>query len=117
MPAFSLTDAAFEGFRLTREQPRVVAVWALLYGLMSLFTALVMVVSAIGPQFADLRAATQGVTPADPAETMRRSRALAPFIMIMLPLVLVFWSVLTCAVYRAILQPQARGPGRLRLGG
>ena len=116
MPAFSLTDAAFEGFRLTREQPRVVGAWALLYGLMSLLTALVMV-STIGPQFGALRAAAQGMMPTDPAEAVRQSRVLAPFLMLMLPLVLVFWSVLTCAVYRAILQPQAGGFGRLRIGG
>ena len=115
MPAFSPTDAAFEGFRLTREQPRVVAAWAALYALMSLITAVVMV-TTIGPEFATLRATAEGAIPSDPAEAARQSRVLAPFLLIMLPLVLVFWSVLTCAVYRAILQPEERGFGRIRFG-
>jgi hypothetical protein len=48
MPAFSLTDAAFEGFRLTREKPRVVGAWALLYALMSVVTGVLMIFT-IGP--------------------------------------------------------------------
>jgi len=115
MPAFSLTDAAFEGFRLTRERPRVVAAWAALYAVMSLVSAVLMV-STIGPESATLRATAQGVIPSDPAEAARQSRIVAPFLMIMLPLILVFWSVLTSAVYRAILQPEETGFGRLRFG-
>jgi len=115
MPIFSLTDAAFEGFRLTRERPRVVAAWATLYALMSLVTAVVMV-TTIGPESATLRATAQGAIPSDPAEATRQSRILAPFLMIMLPLVLVFWSVLTSAVYRAILKPGEGGFGRIRFG-
>ena len=115
MPAFSLTDAAFEGFRLTRERPRVVAAWALLYALMSLITAVVMV-STIGPEFATLRAA-QSSGPADPAVAMEQLRKLSPFFVTIFPFVLVFWSVLTCAVYRAVLRPELAGFGRLRFGG
>jgi len=115
MPAFSLTDAAFEGFRLTRERPRVVAAWAALYALMSLVSAVLMV-TTIGPASATLGATAQGVIPSDPAEAARQSRILAPMLMIMLPLVLVFWSVLTSAIYRAILQPEQGGFGRIRLG-
>jgi hypothetical protein len=120
MPAFSLTDAAFEGFRLTREQPRVVGAWvgwALLYGLISVLTALIMA-PTIGSEFTALRAtAVQGAMSTGSAEAVRQSRALAPFLMIMLPVVLVFWSVFICAVYRAILRPKAAGFGRFRLGG
>ncbi|HEX4181879.1 MAG TPA: hypothetical protein VHY34_01325 [Caulobacteraceae bacterium] len=116
MPPFSLTDAAFEGFRLTRERPRVVAAWALLYALMSLITAVVMV-STIGPQFDTLRAAAQSSGPTDPAEAVERFRKLAPFLMSILPFVVVFWSMLTCAVYRAVLRPADRGFGLIRLGG
>jgi hypothetical protein len=47
---------------------------------------------------------------------MRQFRVLAPFFMIVAPLVLIFWSVLTCAVYRAILRPREGGFGRLRFG-
>ena len=115
MPAFSPTDAAFEGFRLTREQPRVVAAWAALYAVMGLATALVMI-STIGPQFATLQAAAQGSGPSNTAEALERFRKLEPFYAIILPLVLVFWSVMTCAVYRAVLRPEEGGVGRLRFG-
>jgi hypothetical protein len=115
MPAFSLTDAAFEGFRLTRERPRVVAAWAALYALMSVVTAVVMV-TTIGPASATLGATAQGMIPSDPAEAARQSRIVAPLLMIMLPLVLIFWSVLTSAIYRAILQPEKGGFGRIRFG-
>jgi hypothetical protein len=115
MPAFSLTDAAFEGFRLTRERPGVVGAWAVLYGLMSVLTGLVMI-ATVGPQFATLRDAARSGGPTDPAEAMRQFRILAPFFASILPFVLVFWSVLTCAVYRAILMPEQGGFGRIRLG-
>jgi hypothetical protein len=115
MSVFSITDAAFEGFRLTRERPRVVGAWAVLYGLMSLVTGLVMILT-IGPEFATLRAAARGAGPSDPAEAMRQFRILAPFFLAILPFVVLFWSVLTCAVYRVILRPEEGGFGRLRLG-
>lgn len=115
MPAFSLTDAAFEGFRLTRERPRVVAAWAGLYAVLSLASAVLMV-TTIGSEAATLRATAQGAIPSDPAEAARQSRIVAPFLLVMLPVVLVFWSVLTSAVYRAILQPEETGFGRIRFG-
>ena len=115
MVAFSMTDAAFEGFRLTRERPRVVAAWALLYILMSVIAAVVMV-STIGPEFDTLRAAAQGSGPTDPAEAMERFRKLAPFFMTILPFIVVFWSMLTCAVYRAVLRPAETGFGLIRFG-
>jgi hypothetical protein len=115
MPAFSITDAAFEGFRLTRERPAVVGAWAVLYGLMGLVTGVVMIMT-IGPEFETLRAAARGAGPTDPAEAMRQFRILAPFFAAILPFVVLFWSVLTCAVYRVILRPEQVGFGRLRLG-
>jgi hypothetical protein len=115
MPAFSIPDAAFEGFRLTRERPGVVGAWALLYGLASLVTGVVMILT-VGPKFAMLQAAARSRTPPDTAAAMQQIEALAPFFLAVLPLVLLFWSVLTCAVYRAILRPHDGGFGRIRLG-
>ncbi len=115
MPAFSIPDAAFEGFRLTRERPRVVGAWAAMYGVMSLVTGVVMILT-VGPQFATLRAAASGASAAEQAEVMRQFRILAPFFAAIVPFVVLFWSVLTCAVYRVILRPEQSGFGRLRLG-
>jgi hypothetical protein len=116
MSEFSLTDAAFEGFRLTRERPGVVGAWALVYGLLSLVITAVTI-TVLGPQAGELDAAARGVMPSNTAEAVRQSRALAPMVLITVPIMLVFWSVFTCAVYRAILQPGEGGFGRLRLGG
>ena len=111
MPSFSITDAAFEGFRLTRERPGVVGAWALLYGLASVITGVVMILT-VGPKFAVLQAAARSGTPPN----IQQAQALAPFFLAVLPFVLLFWSVLTCAIYRTILRPQERGFGRIRLG-
>jgi hypothetical protein len=112
MPAFSLTDAAFEGFRLTRERPRVVAAWAALYMAMGIITPVVMI-ATVGPQFETLQATVRG---GDLAESARLYQKLAPFYAVILPFVLAFWSVMTCAVYRAVLRPDEKGVGRFRLG-
>ena len=111
MAAFSPTDAAFEGFRLTREQPRVVAVWAGLFLVFSVISALLMV-STVGPQFAALQAASQNPAGLAPADAVK----ILPFYALVMPVVLVFWSVLLCAVYRAVLRPAEGGLGALRFG-
>jgi hypothetical protein len=111
MAAFSPTEAAFEGFRLTREQPRVVAVWAMVFALFSLVSAWLMI-STIGPQFPALQAASQNPAGLAEADAVK----ILPFYALVLPVVLVFWSVLICAVYRAVLRPGESGPGRLRFG-
>lgn len=113
MTAFSPTDAAFEGFRLTREQPRVVAAWAALYTVGGLGLSAVTVV-AVGPQFATFQSAAQR---GDFTEAGRQFESFAPFCAVILPLVLAFWSILTCAVYRVVLRPDQGGIGRLRFGG
>jgi hypothetical protein len=93
----------------------VVGVWALLYGLMAVLSTCLTVMT-LGRRPGLLDAASRGVAPSDPTAAMQQAQALAPFVALMLPLLLVFWSVLVCAVYRTILQPNERGFGRLRLG-
>ena len=105
MTRFSITEAGLKGVRLAREHPDVVAVWAVLYALMGLATAMVSI-ATMGPQ-----------APAAPEGGAATTQAVAPFALIMAPLVVVFWAVVTCAIYRTILEPQAKGIGRVRLGG
>jgi hypothetical protein len=105
MAGFSITEAGLKGVRLAREHPDVVAVWAGLYALMGLATAMVSI-ATIGPQAPAMH--TPGGATA--------SQTVAPFALVMAPLVVVFWAVVTCAVYRTILEPAASGIGRVRLG-
>lgn len=115
MTEFSATDAAFEGFRLTRERPGAVAVWAgflLLGGLV--FGALAV---ALGGEALNslMRAGERGQP--DPREMMAAFGRLAPLALIAIPLSLLYYAMLYSAVYRAILRPGEGGPGFLRLGG
>ena len=111
MPAFSTTDAAFEGFRLTREQPRAVAAWAGLFVVFSLISAWLLV-STVGPQFMSLQAASQNPTGLSEADAAK----ILPFYAMVMPVLLVFWSVILCAIYRTVLRPAEGGLGRLRFG-
>jgi hypothetical protein len=112
MTAFSPTDAAFEGFRLTRERPGAVLIWAGAYVVFSLAMA-VAAVSFVGPELAQFQALQQSP---DAAATLVLLNKLTPFYAIVIPSLIVFFAILTCAIYRAILRPEDRGFGYLRLG-
>lgn len=112
MPTFSPTDAALEGFRITRERPWAVAAWAGLYLLVGLASAVLMILT-VGPKFAMLQAAKN---PADPAAAAVIFRTLAPFYALAAPLGLVFQSIIICAVYRVVLKPSELTRGYVKLG-
>lgn len=106
MSAFSATDAAFEGFRLTRERPRTVLVWAMLCFLVSICSAIYL--TTVG------RAASAALE-AGPAETLA---ALVDMLVVLFPM-LVFGLLIQClmaaAVYRVTLRPDDRGFAYLKL--
>ena len=112
MAEFSAADAALEGFRLTREQPRTVAVWA---GLM-LAASLVSNGLAVTLAGEALGALGRGGD-AGPEATLENFRRLGPFYLVLLPLAILFSAAITAAIYRAVLRPSEGGPGHLRLGG
>jgi hypothetical protein len=114
MPTFSPTDAALEGFRITRERPWAVAAWAGLYLVVGLVSALLMI-ATIGPEFAALQAAARA-NPADPAEAAALFEKLAPFYALVLPVALAFQSIMLCAVYRAVLKPDELIRGYIKVG-
>jgi hypothetical protein len=115
MTAFSSTDAAFEGFRLTRERPSAVLVWALAYLVFSLALA-IMIVNWFGPTLARFQALQQSANP-DLTASVALLGKLAPLYAIAIPLSIVFFATFICAVYRAILRPQDRGLAYFRIGG
>lgn len=109
MNAFSATDAAFEGFRLTRERPRVVLVWAALCFLVSICSAIY--ITTVGREAGALLEAGPAETP-DPA-------ALGEMVGVLFPMMimgLLFQCVMAAAVYRVTLRPGDHGFSYLKLG-
>ena len=117
--AFSASDAAFEGFRLVRRKPVALIAWALLYAVLSLASVFAMS-NAIGlmvewgeraealesaePTQAEVMAVFQGF-----GEVMRSLAWL-------LPVSLIVGAMLMAAVARAVLRPEMKRFGYMRLG-
>jgi hypothetical protein len=114
MASFSSTEAAFEGFRLTREHPRAVLAWAAANFVFALIIA-VITVAWIGPQFASWRALALSANP-DVTQMAAAMRKLAPYCLVVVPLEAVFSATMICAIYRAVLRPNERGVAYFRLG-
>src|SRR6185437_11137214 len=114
MNGFSLPYAALEGFRLTRERPGVVAVWWLVYFDFSLGILLIALATA-GPALAVVQQANAGEHVNADAYAAAMTR-LAPFLSLAVPAEVIFFAVLNCAVYRAILRPEESGYAYFRLG-
>jgi hypothetical protein len=110
MTAFSPTDAAFEGFRLSREQPKALLAWTGLSLLSSVATAFYLI--NIGPEARQFLESGAKSETADPAQALAFLQAIAPMSL----LGLLVQCVMACAVYRAILRPQDKGLGYLKLG-
>ncbi|HEX6866129.1 MAG TPA: hypothetical protein VF122_02750 [Caulobacteraceae bacterium] len=114
MTTFSPTDAALEGFRISREQPRVLLIWSAVNLVVSLVMA-VALVSLFGPTLVELEA--MGASGSnDPAEAMATLEKLAPLYALVLPIGLAMVAVMRAAVYRAVLRPSDSAYGYLRLG-
>lgn len=110
MATFSPTDAALEGFRITREKPRLLLRWAVVYTLATLLSTVLLITYA-GDTLMALRAAEEsGET--DPAFAVQALLKLLPLSL----LGLVFTSVIGAASFRVILRPEDDRFAYLRLG-
>jgi hypothetical protein len=116
MVQFSVSDTAFEGFRITRERPVAVAVWILIEIVLLAVTALIMVSNPAYAQMAGLMSSAQ----TDPQATIAALRTLAPSLMstalMTTPIALVASIILRNAVYRAVLRPTEHSVAYLRVG-
>ena len=81
MTTFSSGDAAFEGFRLTRENPRVVLAWSIFHFVVSSIGAVVLI--AFG---GDAMTQLAEQPEAAPGEMTALLREMAPAYMILAPL-------------------------------
>jgi hypothetical protein len=112
---FSTSDAAFEGFRLTRAHPKAVALWALVSIPFNLAMTGVLV-SLSGPALTEMRELSQAGPAADPTAVFDLLGEIMRGYVVMIPLGLIFVSILINAVYRASSRPTANVFGFLRLG-
>lgn len=112
--SFSATDAALEGFRIARERPMTMLIWAAASLLVSLGSSIGMVM-LFGGFMNEL--ITMNQTPSgDPAQAIAMMGQLGMFYLFILPVALLIFSVFATAVYRAVLKPGESAFGYLRLG-
>jgi len=112
MSGFSPTEAATEGIRLTRMRSRAVVIWGLAY---FAFTILLgrLAELTLGPHAQEMLAEIKA---GDPDAFWPLAGRMWPFFAAGVPVNLMFQSILTCAVYRAVLTPLDARNGYMRLG-
>ncbi len=115
MSKFSASDAAFVGFRLVREHPKTIGIWAaLMTGLSLVSTALT--IQLAGPQLAEFMALSAESDPS-PQAMLGVMGGLAPLMIVSLIYSLALYSVMLAAVNRMVQRPSDNGSFYLRLGG
>jgi hypothetical protein len=114
MKTFSPSEAALEGFRLTRERPGTILVWGGVYFLGVMAMALVMVIG-IGPQFLSFLKG-RGLESGEMDAFANLALQSWPFFLIALLIAIVMLAVITAGIYRLVLRPQEPGFAHLRLG-
>jgi hypothetical protein len=114
LATFSPTDAAFEGFRITREKPQALLAWAIVYLIVSLLVG-VLLISQFGPLLAEIEAMGVQSGPEPEAELATLAK-LAPMYALLLPIGLAMIAVWSAAVYRVVLRPSDTGLGYMKLG-
>lgn len=109
--SLSATEAAFEGFRVVRRKPTVVAWWALAY--LVLFA---VAFALAGPSLIEVMTIADTMNAANPSPAdMQRLGAAYAGLAWLLPAGLLFGAVLNTAIVRAVLRPEEGRLGYLRL--
>jgi hypothetical protein len=112
--AFSATDAVFEGFRVVRRQPMTLVYWTLFYIVMFALAA-----ALLGPNLVQLISsmeALEGVSDPAPEDFMPILQMYMGIFAVALPVSLIASAIVYAAVSRAVLRPEDRRFGYLRLG-
>lgn len=111
---FSATEAAFEGFRIVRRNPLAIVFWALAY--IVFFAAFFAI---FGGSLASLMATTEGLEGGQPSpqDLEALGQTYLGFMGLAAPLGLILGAVLNAAVARAVLRPEEKSFGHMRLGG
>ncbi len=114
MNRFSASEAALEGFRLTRERPKAILAWCGVYFLGMAAIAILMI-AILGDDFIAL--AKKGALASDPDAMAEMLSHSAPAFLLLLAMAVALMSVLTAGIYRIILRPEEKRFAYLRLGG
>lgn len=114
MSKFSASDAAFVGFRLVREHPKTIGVWAVLMTVLSLAST-ALTIKLAGPKLTEFMALS-GESEPSPQAVLGMMGGLAPLLVISTVYSLVLYSVMLAAVNRMVLRPSDNGSAYLRLG-
>jgi hypothetical protein len=121
MAGFSASTAILSGFRLVGRHPGVVLVWGLAYVLVALVPLLVLfwgdLPTLLGLYAKIMQSLMAGVAPAanDP-DLARQQGLLAAFEFSQLGLNLLAVTLVSCAIYRAVLEPERKAFAYLRVG-
>jgi hypothetical protein len=114
MAEFSVQDVALTGFRVVREHPAALGVWAGLSILLSLLDSLMIV--GLGGADAN-RVLTLGMQPTRPPEEVLAALGrLAPLYAALMGISLVSYAILGAAMNRAVLRPAETRFGFVRFG-
>jgi len=114
MSKFSASDVAFVGFRLVREHPRTVAIWAAAMTVLSLSVS-ALTIQLAGPQLAEFMAMSSETNP-EPAAVLGIMKGLAPAMLLSIVYSLALYAVMLAAVNRMIQRPADDRSAYLRLG-
>lgn len=115
MSDFSPTDAALEGFRITRERPAALLVWAVMFFAWGVLQQAALVGSGLGPLMDRLRTSFGDLSPQTQASLSPELFRNLPLLLLFSGLGLAFTVVMTTAVFRAVLRPADGRFGYLRL--
>lgn len=114
MIRFSASEAALEGFRLTRERPGSIFGWGVVYAIGMFLIGRIMLVS-LNPQFIELTR-KKGITEDDIERVSGLLAQSWPAFLLVLVLVTALLSTLMAGIYRLVLRPGERGFLHLRFG-
>src|SRR3546814_536746 len=108
---FSITHAAFEGFRVMRRAPLAVVMWGVVY-----FACLALILAAVGTAVLSVIQGAETIEQ-DPAAAGALIGSVMTAYLVAIPLSLIVASIIVAATCRAVLTPKAQGFFYMRLGG
>src|ERR1700748_3702435 len=115
MNRFSASEAALEGFRLTRERPGTILAWSGIYAAGMLIIGSVMLSSLGKDAMAIVR---KGQLSAEDARILATQLTQSmPAFLLVLVLAVILISVITGGIYRLVLRPDQPGFLHLRVSG
>lgn len=115
MSRFSASEAALEGFRLTRERPATVFAWGVFYTVGIFLIGRLMLIS-LNPEFIALTRKGGGISEQEMEQISSMLAQSWPAFLLVLVLVLALLSIVTGGIYRMVLRPGEPGFLHLRFG-